>query len=602
VALDVAITQPLQTAFKAGASTTAGFAAEQYGLRQKIHKYAVKVNGRNVLKDHQDVLMKPIVFETFGTCNADAQQLIDIIANGWSVLAHISVTKARERVENQVSLALQRMNAVMVLDRRGDEGTPLLWEHLSPPVKVDTDEQDEDPSSVSETSTLPASPQQQPPEVDVISGGLGVDASSSPELYDEPLPSDDDVAGAVDENAADAGDAKGVPTCAALRRDRRLVDENCRTLSEQADRLLNHAPAVGDDERRSLLMTRLAIQSHIQVAAINRCNVLHTGVDRIASLSNSHFNVHRRRGGNLNDMAAEGIGRCHDRTRDATNAIREIAQLTHICPTEIETLSHYHDGFAKDVNEAQEGVGRFMVALERVDNSMPEPRSVERSPLPLPDQASRVVVLSRELDRSRRVGSSAVGLFVAALEKLGVAVPPSPPQQGPPKVASGVAGQQPPSIDRDDDEDDDADSNSDDDDDENDDSNISNSSNNINNINNSKCDLHGATTTIFRNGVAGQQALAFDRDDDEEKGDDDANSNNINNNNNNNENVRSLNGDFHGATTTTFRNGAAGRPPISIDEDDVVTVLQGSDCPVDATTTNNPNGVAGRSQPQDGIR
>ena len=118
VAIDVAVTHPMQAKFAAGAAKEPCFAANEYARVAKTRKYAVMLDGKQVLKSHHDVTLVPIVFETFGAANKETAELVETIARGWAVSAQISLASARERTQQHIAVALQRYNAAMVIDRR----------------------------------------------------------------------------------------------------------------------------------------------------------------------------------------------------------------------------------------------------------------------------------------------------------------------------------------------------------------------------------------------------------------------------------------------------------------------------------------------------
>ena len=125
-AVDLAVTHPLQPKYVKKAALTARAAAEAYGRSAKLDKYTIVMDGKNVLRECNDVPLIPAIAETFGAWHVEAVALFDTIAQGWAATAGIPVRSAKQRVHTRVAVALQRQNAVMILDRRtGMDGADL---------------------------------------------------------------------------------------------------------------------------------------------------------------------------------------------------------------------------------------------------------------------------------------------------------------------------------------------------------------------------------------------------------------------------------------------------------------------------------------------
>ena len=116
VAVDVAITQPLQQQFVKRASATARFAANEYATKAKLRKYCAA--GTSQLAGNAEVTLMPFVFETFGAPADGVDEVVTIAASGWAKAAEIKKEAAKRRILQQIATALQRQNAKMVIDRR----------------------------------------------------------------------------------------------------------------------------------------------------------------------------------------------------------------------------------------------------------------------------------------------------------------------------------------------------------------------------------------------------------------------------------------------------------------------------------------------------
>jgi len=142
VAVDVAITQPLQQQFVKRASATARFAANEYATKAKLRKYCAA--GTSQLAGNAEVTLMPFVFETFGAPADGVDEVVTIAASGWAKAADIKKEAAKRRIHQQISTALQRQNAKMVIDRRigvvPAEATPWVPATLAPEEPISRSE------------------------------------------------------------------------------------------------------------------------------------------------------------------------------------------------------------------------------------------------------------------------------------------------------------------------------------------------------------------------------------------------------------------------------------------------------------------------------
>ena len=109
-AVDFAVTSPLQPKFISGAAKETGYAAERYSEDVKEMKYEADF-------EELDIEFKPIVLETFGAVCRRGLDLICFVARHVANRRNISVSKAVQRINAQLSCSLMRFNALSVIER-----------------------------------------------------------------------------------------------------------------------------------------------------------------------------------------------------------------------------------------------------------------------------------------------------------------------------------------------------------------------------------------------------------------------------------------------------------------------------------------------------
>ena len=109
-AVDFAVTSPLQPKFISGAAKETGYAAERYSEEVKEMKYEADF-------EELDIEFKPIVLETFGAVCRRGLDLICFVARHVANRRNISVSKAVQRINAQLSCSLMRFNALSVIER-----------------------------------------------------------------------------------------------------------------------------------------------------------------------------------------------------------------------------------------------------------------------------------------------------------------------------------------------------------------------------------------------------------------------------------------------------------------------------------------------------
>jgi hypothetical protein len=87
-----------------------GFAAERYSEDVKEMKYEADF-------EELDIEFKPIVLETFGAVCRRGLDLICFVARHVANRRNISVSKAIQRINAQLSCSLMRFNSLSVIER-----------------------------------------------------------------------------------------------------------------------------------------------------------------------------------------------------------------------------------------------------------------------------------------------------------------------------------------------------------------------------------------------------------------------------------------------------------------------------------------------------
>ena len=108
--IDVAVTSPLQPKYIKEAAKVTGYAAEKYAEEHKVSMYAAGFG-------KQGVIATPVVFETFGKVCYEGERVLKEIAASVAVYQNITVSKAIQMMNEQLSCSLMQSNALAVLER-----------------------------------------------------------------------------------------------------------------------------------------------------------------------------------------------------------------------------------------------------------------------------------------------------------------------------------------------------------------------------------------------------------------------------------------------------------------------------------------------------